>query len=122
MNRCVPVVSAGSDLPQKYWSEARNRAKGHVRRSRRRPIRRPGKPRKAIVSLQIIAISVEWAKSNPCHCPRGISQRPTKRAPEGSRSRGNRLRECDRAELPARIRADGEELGRPGREQRRTRG
>ena len=56
MNRCVQVVSAGSDLPQKYWSEAHNRAQGHVRKSGGEPVRGPGKPRKAIVSLQIIAI------------------------------------------------------------------
>ena len=34
MNRCVPVVSAGSDLRQKRWSKAHNRAKGHVRSGR----------------------------------------------------------------------------------------
>ena len=54
--------------------------KGPRQGSPRRTIRRPGKPRKAVVSLQIIAIPAEWVKSNPWHCSRGISQRQTMRA------------------------------------------
>jgi len=62
MNRCVPVVSASSDLPQKYWSTTYGRAKDHVRKNRRQNYPQTVRPRKAVVSLQIIAIGPNGSK------------------------------------------------------------
>src|SRR5580704_15826197 len=101
MNRCVPVLAEGSDLPRKSCQGLTAGQRTTSGGARRRTIRTPGKPRKAVVSLQIIAISAEWVKSNPCHCPRDIMQRPTKRAPGGSGAYGNRLHECGPGKSPA---------------------
>src|SRR5579859_1312747 len=62
MNRSAPVVSASSGLPQKYWSKTYGRTKDHVRKNRRQTHPQTVRPRKAVVSLQIIAIGPNGSK------------------------------------------------------------
>src|ERR1700722_12637840 len=107
MNRCVRVVPASSDLPQKYWSKTYGRTKDHVRKNRRQTHPQTGRPRKAVVSLQIIAIRSNGPKVILVICPRGIFKRSTKDV----RGRPGRLA-IDCANVPARSYAPDRD--RPG--------